>query len=170
MGYLSGIPEARLFPYPTRVWIVKAAASPLPGIDPVRVLCGGGGLGHHRSSQIMQPASSNFRMRIVLTGMAGLLLAASLSAREFHVATTGDDAKSGTLSAPLATVQRAEESVAPGDTVFIHGCTYRMATSQIARVRRKKAQVILLSKSGTSGRPIRCVAFGNEKPVFDFLM
>ena len=116
----------------------------------------------------MQAAFSILAMRAFLTGMAAFVLTTSLSAKEFHVATTGDDAKAGTLAAPFATLQRAEKSVGPGDTVFIHGGTYRMAESQIARVRRNKAHVILLSKSGTSGRPIRYVAFGNEKPVFDF--
>jgi hypothetical protein len=98
---------------------------------------------------------------------AWLALAAVLHAGEFHVAVSGNDANPGTSAAPFATVQRAEKSAGPGDTVFIHGGTYRMSESQIARTRRDRAHVTLLSKSGTPGKPIRYFAFPGEKPEFD---
>ena len=116
----------------------------------------------------MHAATSISGKRAILTGMALLAFASSLRARDFHVATTGDDAKSGSAASPFASVQRAEKAAGPGDTVFIHGGTYRMKESQIHQVRRNRAQVIVLSKSGKPGQPIRYTAFGNEKPVFDF--
>jgi Right handed beta helix region len=96
-----------------------------------------------------------------------LALAATLHAGEFHVAVSGDDANPGTSAAPFATVQRAEKSASPGDTVYIHGGTYRMSESQIARTRRDRAQVMVLGKSGSPGKPIRYYAFPGEQPEFD---
>lgn len=108
----------------------------------------------------------NFRSLI----LAGLFASASLpvSAAEFHVAPNGSDSNSGAKESPFASIQRAEKSVSPGDTVLIHGGTYKMAQSQIARLGRGRSQVTYLSKSGAPEKPIRYFAFGDEKPVFDF--
>jgi Right handed beta helix region len=112
------------------------------------------------------------RYRFITTAIATMLLALAatspLSARDFHVATDGKDTNAGTLAAPFASIQRAEKSAGPGDTVLIHGGTYRMATSQISRYYRNRAHVTDLSKSGKPGRLIRYFAAPGEKPVFDF--
>jgi hypothetical protein len=42
-----------------------------------------------------------------------------------HVATDGDDAKDGAEDRPLRTISRAAELARPGDTVLVHGGTYR---------------------------------------------
>ncbi len=96
------------------------------------------------------------------------LAADCLSAREFHVATDGNDSMGGSAAKPFATVQRAQKSAEPGDTVFIHGGTYRMTDARIAWNQRGRAHVILLDKSGRSGKPINYFAYQNERPVFDF--
>lgn len=95
-------------------------------------------------------------------------LSAPLEAREFHVATDGKDSAAGSPSAPFATIQRAQKSAEPGDTVLIHGGTYRMPADQIAVTERGRAHVTDLSKSGQPGQPIRYFAAPGEKPVFDF--
>jgi hypothetical protein len=102
--------------------------------------------------------------------LAGLLLfpLAELSARDFHVAVDGKDTNAGSRVAPFASIQRAEKSANPGDTVFIHGGTYRMKEEQIAGAVRNVAQVTQLRKSGKPGKPIRYFAVPGEKPVFDF--
>ncbi|RYG63282.1 hypothetical protein EON80_21540 [bacterium] len=102
--------------------------------------------------------------------LAGLLLLplTELSARDLHVAVDGKDTNAGTRAAPFASLQRAEESANPGDTVLIHGGTYRMGENQIAGVVRKVAQVTQLRKSGKPGKPICYFAAPGEKPVFDF--
>ena len=48
-----------------------------------------------------------------------LLLAATTTARaaEFFVSPTGSDGDPGTIEKPFATVQRAQDAAAPGDTV-----------------------------------------------------
>lgn len=101
------------------------------------------------------------------TAVLALALSA-MAAGELHVATHGKDTNPGTPRAPFATVQRAEKSAGPGDTVFIHGGTYRLPAEKIARFERNRALVIDLSKSGKPGKPISYFAFPGEKPVFDF--
>ena len=54
-----------------------------------------------------------------------LFAAAAIQAREFHVATQGDDGNRGTKSAPLRTIQRAAELAQPGDVITVHDGVYR---------------------------------------------
>ena len=55
--------------------------------------------------------------------MAALAIV-SVHATDIHVATTGNDTNSGTEAAPLATIAKAVEVVAPGDRILIHEGTY----------------------------------------------
>ena len=57
---------------------------------------------------------------------AAIMAAASLTATaaDIHVATTGNDQNPGTAEAPLLTIHRALEMVAPGDRILIHEGTY----------------------------------------------
>lgn len=48
-------------------------------------------------------------------------LAAQIAAAEFIVAPNGLDTNPGTLAAPFASLARAQQAVAPGDTVLIRG-------------------------------------------------
>jgi hypothetical protein len=86
----------------------------------------------------------------------------------YTVAPDGDDGNAGSVESPFASIQRAQEVAVAGDTVSIRGGTYRMSVAQIARQGRGRAQVILLNKSGSEGRPIRYWAHEGEQPVFDF--
>jgi len=52
-------------------------------------------------------------------------LAISVGAAEIHVATTGNDSSSGTLAAPLRTIQRAADLAQPGDIITVHEGVYR---------------------------------------------
>jgi len=54
-----------------------------------------------------------------------LLLLAPLSAREFHVATSGDDAAEGSSAHPLRSIQTAANQAGPGDIITVHEGTYR---------------------------------------------
>jgi hypothetical protein len=117
----------------------------------------------------------NLRLRFTLRSslktlifLASLCIIAPVKSADFYVATTGDDAATGTLEKPFATIQRAQTAVAPGDTVFIRGGVYQMNESQIAARRRMFAYVTHLSKSGAPGKPITYRAYENEKPVFDY--
>jgi hypothetical protein len=89
-------------------------------------------------------------------------------AAEFFVAPDGSDTAAGTRPAPFATIQRAQQAAAPGDTVLIRGGIYRMTEAQIAGRVGPYACVTLLDKSGEPGKRIQYWAMPGEKPVFDF--
>ena len=110
----------------------------------------------------MKPA-----VKIGLSAVLLWVVAGSLGAAEFFVAPTGNDKNPGTLEKPFATVQRAQEAVAPGDTVYLRGGTYVMKDEQIARRQRAWAYMTFLNKSGAPGKRINYWAYQNERPVFD---
>ncbi len=61
-----------------------------------------------------------------LAGCAAAVLVAPIaSAREIHVAKAGSDSNSGGHESPLRTIDKAAEAAQPGDTVVVHGGTYR---------------------------------------------
>ena len=91
----------------------------------------------------------------------------SAQAATWYVAPAGDDAVAGSMEQPFATIQRAQKSAAPGDTVFIRGGTYMMKESQIARRKGIYAYLTVLDKNGAAGKPITYRAYQEEKPVFD---
>lgn len=97
-----------------------------------------------------------------------LLLSASSLANNWYVSVNGSDSNTGTKEYPFLTIQKAQSSVTPGDTVFIRGGIYKMQQSQITSFAGIKAFVTLLDKSGTNGKRICYWAYPNEKPVFDF--
>jgi hypothetical protein len=96
-----------------------------------------------------------------------LCAGAHLRAAEFFVAPAGRDTNPGTLEQPFATIQRAQEAVAPGDTVLVRGGTYHMQEAQIARRKGIYAYITSLDKSGAPEKPITYRAYQDEKPVFD---
>ena len=101
------------------------------------------------------------------------LVGAPLSARAatYYVAPGGSDATGvpGTEAAPFASWARAQTAASAGDTVYFRGGVYKYkdatatCTSATATV-----NAVVLSKSGTSGSPIRYWAYPGETPVFDF--
>ena len=97
-----------------------------------------------------------------------LLLSVSSLANNWYVSANGSDSNTGTKEYPFLTIQKAQSSVTPGDTVFIRGGIYKMQQSQITSFAGIKAFVTLLDKSGTNGKRICYWAYPNERPVFDF--
>ncbi|GAA1661625.1 right-handed parallel beta-helix repeat-containing protein [Catellatospora bangladeshensis] len=72
-----------------------------------------------------------------------------------YVATSGNDANAGTLSAPLRTVQRAVDLAQAGYTIYLRGGTYAPSTN------------IQLLKNGTSSQPITLRSYNGERVVID---
>jgi hypothetical protein len=112
-----------------------------------------------------------FRRKLSKAGLAIAILFAPLSARAaaYYVATDGSDTAAGSESAPFATWDRAQTAASPGDTVYFRGGRYAF-TSATSTCSSTSATVnaVVLSKSGTSGNPIKYWAYPGEKPVFDF--
>jgi hypothetical protein len=93
------------------------------------------------------------------------------SAATYYVAPspTGSDTAAGTQTAPFASWARAQTAAAAGDTVYFRAGTYRYtdATSTCTST-GATVNAVVLSKSGTSGKPIKYWAYPGENPVFDF--
>ena len=53
------------------------------------------------------------------------IIGLNISAKEYHVAKTGNDNNSGTLKAPLLTIQAAAQNAFPGDIITVHEGVYR---------------------------------------------
>ena len=51
------------------------------------------------------------------------MICCSLSAKNYYVATDGLDTNSGTITAPFATLNKAQSLVTAGDTVYFRGGT-----------------------------------------------
>ncbi|RZK23666.1 MAG: T9SS type A sorting domain-containing protein [Hymenobacter sp.] len=103
--------------------------------------------------------------------LLGLLLAIGFRpalATKYYVAPAGNDASSGTITAPFLTIQRAQTAVVAGDTVYIRGGTYLMQNAQIAAFTSPYAYITLLNKSGSAGRRINYWAYPGERPVFNY--
>jgi hypothetical protein len=62
--------------------------------------------------------------KILLLGF-GILAINGLSAREYHVAKSGNNSNAGSMSSPFLTISRAAELAMPGDTVTVHAGIYR---------------------------------------------
>jgi hypothetical protein len=108
--------------------------------------------------------SQTMNTTILTYALYALLLLTSLStASTYYVSVTGNNQGAGTISQPFATIQKAQEVVSPGDTVFIRGGTYKPTQPDIPD------GGIHLYKSGT-GHSARIYywAYPGETPVFDF--
>ncbi|HKJ40987.1 MAG TPA: T9SS type A sorting domain-containing protein [Sunxiuqinia sp.] len=87
----------------------------------------------------------------------------------YYIAVDGDDANSGTIESPLASIHKAQELVVPGDTVFIRGGTYKLTDDDISNVYQNLfACISFLDKSGTALKMINYWNYPGETPVFDF--
>jgi hypothetical protein len=89
---------------------------------------------------------------------------------QIYVAPDGNDStNTGTIDKPLESIQKAQESANPGDTVYIRGGTYHIREDQISKVVSNLfACITYLDKSGTEGNTIKYWAYPGETPIFDF--
>ncbi|MDF7799095.1 Ig-like domain-containing protein [Pontiellaceae bacterium B1224] len=93
----------------------------------------------------------------IKSGLEMLLVvgAASVSAgMDYFVSTAGSDTNDGTLAGPFASIQHAVDQMAPGDTCYIRGGTYREV-------------VDLAGVAGSSGNPITLTAYQDETVTLD---
>lgn len=85
-----------------------------------------------------------------------MLWARSLDAETYYVATSGNDSTNpGTQSLPWRTIQKAANTVRPGDTVLIRGGTY--------------GEKVDISRNGSAKEKIEFKAYPGEVPVVDGL-
>jgi hypothetical protein len=96
------------------------------------------------------------------------LLTVGASAHSYYIAPDGNDAAAGTEQAPWHTLGRAQQVVAPGDTVWMRGGTYAVQPTEISAHRKQYDVVYNLSTDGARDRRICYFAYPGERPVFDF--
>ncbi len=82
------------------------------------------------------------------------VLCQPLVAKDYYVATNGDDSNKGTIAKPFASVQRAVTKMDAGDTVYVRDGHYFESVQMIKRV-------------GTADKPFTISAYPGEKVVFD---
>jgi hypothetical protein len=88
---------------------------------------------------------------------------------QIFVAADGDDENPGTIEAPFASIQKAQQVANAGDTIYIRGGLYQPTEEDISQVVNGLfASITFLNKSGTEGNPINYWAYPGETPVFDF--
>jgi MYXO-CTERM domain-containing protein len=93
----------------------------------------------------------------------GLFATTGAFAAEYYVSPTGSDSNPGTLASPWGTVQKAANTAAAGDTVWLRGGTYAITTPNTG------GSGITFSKSGTSDtNRINYFAYAGEVPKIDF--
>jgi hypothetical protein len=105
--------------------------------------------------------------------MLGLLPASGAGTQAagntYYVSTDGDDSNPGTESAPWRTIQKAANSVGPGDAVYVHAGTYRelvsLRTSGVERISVRPVQLTNGSKA-TIGGDLGNVAAGDYLYVY----
>ncbi len=97
------------------------------------------------------------------------LFSLNVNAAQFFVATNGNDTNTGVISSPFATIQRAQNAVVAGDTVYVRGGTYMMTEAMIAATSSNTwAFVTYLTKSGSAGKTIKYWAYPGEQPIFNY--
>lgn len=82
---------------------------------------------------------------------------AMLHAAEFYVAPAGSDSNNGSINSPFATFTKAQSVMNPGDTLFVRGGTYQIAT-----------QITLNKAGGSAALPLKIFSYADETPVLDF--
>lgn len=82
-----------------------------------------------------------------------LIAALGANAANWYVSPTGRDSNPGTLKAPFATINRTDQVVRPGDTVYVRGGLYRQRVS--------------LWANGTAKARITYRAHANERVILD---
>jgi len=87
---------------------------------------------------------------LLLLALAGVfaLSGPAVWAGEYHVSPSGKDSNPGTAAAPWATLHKAAQSLAAGDTCIVHGGVYR--------------ETVRPARSGKAGEPVRFVAAKGE--------
>ena len=87
----------------------------------------------------------------------------------YYIAPGGSDTNPGTIDEPLASIQKAQQLMNAGDTVYIRGGEYIIYESDISRIERDLfACISYLNKSGATGKRMNYWAYPGETPVFNF--
>ena len=90
-------------------------------------------------------------LAVILLGLSS----SPLSARTFYMSTAGNDSAAGSSTAPWASLNKAQGTMAPGDTLYLRGGVYSGVSG------------LHWTKSGTAANPVTIAAAPGEHPVFN---
>lgn len=111
------------------------------------------------------------KKQIIVLIVFSLVFLAQGQAKNYYVATNGNDITgTGSITAPYASIIKAQSYVVAGDTVYVRGGTYVMKESQISYTSTVGPYACMhyLNKSGTSDSKRICYwAYPGEHPIFD---
>lgn len=93
-------------------------------------------------------------MKTLLRCLVGSLLISAAGAVDYYVAKTGKDTNPGTEALPWKTIQKAADTLAPGDTAWVRKGVY------------KERVTVNISGNSTSGF-VSFKAYPGEKPIVD---
>jgi len=99
------------------------------------------------STAYPEPAMTRLSLLFALC----FVLPTPASATNYFVAPNGDNAAAGTIDSPWRTIQKAADTLSPGDTCFIRGGVYR--------------ETVVVRTSGEEDAPIRFVAHDGEEVI-----
>lgn len=94
-------------------------------------------------------------MKIMFSGLNGLLATPVQAGNSYYVATNGSDSNPGTESQPFATLSKAVSQVEAGDTVYVRGGKYSLQNG------------VWIGKSGTSSAHIVFQSYPGETAILD---
>ena len=104
-------------------------------------------------------------LRCTASNIVVAVLACRVSATGFHVTANGAAHGTGAVATPwdLATALNSADAVAPGDTIWLHGGTYRGGfTSRLMSIQRADAR---RSPAETSKQPVQPVQRTSTMPA-----
>ena len=105
--------------------------------------------------------------RICILAVA-LLVTAVVNGKVIYVAPEGDDAASGSIDKPLATLPAAYKKIVSGDTVYFRGGTYFVTDEQVMKIESLYAHAFALEKAGSKDGHTCFMGYPGERPIFDF--
>jgi hypothetical protein len=104
----------------------------------------------------VSPQSGSVSVTTPASGSTGSALPARLAQSTgtvFYVAPNGSNTNAGTLDAPWQTIQKALNTLQPGQKAYVRAGTYREALS--------------MGRAGTAAAPITIEAYPGEQPIID---
>ena len=96
----------------------------------------------------------NLRITKTLLTMVSIMALSSAFATDYYMATNGNNANSGTLASPFASLHAFNNVAQPGDVLYVRGGTY-------------VTYEVILKASGTAGNPITIRNYPGETPILD---
>lgn len=93
---------------------------------------------------------------------------ACIQAQNLYVATTGRDNGPGSFADPYLTIQKAENNIPAGDTVFVRGGTYRNSTFNDGDIWDGDNTLNVTGCDGTAGNYTTFMPYNGEEVIIEF--